>query len=134
MGMNDRGAPQGETEFERNARAMFEASIESLDAGTLSRLNQARNRALEAAAATRSRRRLWLQWAPAGALAASILAAALLLRTPVTDPTATLGATAAPAPVELLAAGEDLDIASEAELAFYEWIAADPAADAEVGG
>lgn len=132
--MNDPGSPQRETEFERNARAMFEASIDSLDARTLSRLNQARNRALEAASAARSRRRAWLTWAPAGALAASVLAAALLLRTPATDPTNAASAVTSPAAVELLAAGDDLDIAAEADLGFYEWIAADPAADVEIGG
>ena len=54
--MNEPGTRQSEAEFERNARAMFDASIASLDARTLSRLNQARNRALQAASTASSRR------------------------------------------------------------------------------
>ena len=130
--MNAPRDKHGETEFERTARAMFDASIDSLDARTLSRLNQARHRALDAAAASRSRRRLWLMWAPAGALAAGVFAAALLLRGPIDDPTV---AAETQAPVELLAAGEDLDIAAEADLEFYAWAeVADDATSSGFGG
>ena len=65
--MNEPGTRQSEAEFERNARAMFDASIASLDARTLSRLNQARNRALQAASTASSRRHVWLAWVPAAA-------------------------------------------------------------------
>jgi len=130
--MNEPGNRQSEAEFERNARAMFDASIASLDARTLSRLNQARNRALQAASAASSRRHVWLTWAPAGALAAGVLAVALVLRLPATAPSADAGPANPPAPVELLAAGEDLDIAAEADLGFFEWIAS--AQEDGVGG
>jgi hypothetical protein len=132
--MSDPGSRhEHESDFERHARQTYDSSLDRLDAGTLSRLNQARNRALEAAVNARSRRRAWLGWAPAGTLAAGVLAAALLLRTPSTDPTIAAGVTP-PAPVELLAAGEDLDIAAEADLGFYEWMAADAGPADEVGG
>jgi len=132
--MNDPGSRQNEAEFERSARQTYESSLASLDARTLSRLNQARNQALDAAATARLRRPGWLAWVPAGAFAAGVLAAALLVRTPVSDPALATGAAIPPAPVELLAAGEDLDIAAEADLGFYEWMAVDSAPADEVGG
>ena len=137
--MKDPGRQAGETEFERHARAMFDASIDSLDARTLSRLNHARHHALEAAAASRPRQRAWAYWAPVGALAASVLAAALLLRGPVFDPAPDPSAQLPVAPeadaVELLAAGEDLELATEADLDFYAWVeAADSSAANGRGG
>ena len=137
--MNDPGRQAGETEFERNARAMFDASIESLDARTLSKLNHARHRAVEAAAVSRPRHRAWGYWAPLGALAASVVAVALLLRgtgfDPAPNPSAQLPAVPEADAVELLAAGEDLELATEADLDFYAWVeAAHSAASNGIGG
>jgi len=133
--MNDPVSRQNEAELERSARQAYESSLERLDAHTLSRLHQARNQAIEAAATARLRRPGWLVWVPAGALAAGVLSAALLVRTPVSDPALATGVAIPPAPVELLAAGdEDLDIAAEADLGFYEWMAVDSEPEDEVGG
>ena len=127
-----------ETEFERNARAMFDASIDSLDARTLSKLNHARHRAVEAAV-SRPGHRAWGFWAPLGALAASIVAVALLLRGPGFDPAPNPSAQLPVVPeaeaVELLAAGEDLELATEADLDFYAWVqAADSSVSNGIGG
>jgi hypothetical protein len=137
--MNDPGRQTGETEFERNARAMFDASIESLDARTLSKLNHARHRALQAAAVSRPGHRPWGYWAPLGVLAASVVAVALLLRGPGSEPAPSSSAQLPVVPeaeaVELLAAGEDLELATEADLDFYAWVAAaDSAASSGIGG
>jgi hypothetical protein len=137
--MNDPGRQASETEFERNARAMFDASIESLDARTLSRLNHARHRAVEAAGLSRPGHRNRSYWAPVGALAASVVAAALLLRAPGFDsapnPSAQLPLVPEAEAVELLAAGEDLELATEADLDFYAWVeAANASASNGIGG
>jgi anti-sigma factor RsiW len=142
MDMNGEQTQAGLPNLERQARAAFDASVDSLDGATRSRLNQSRQRALAAAASTASgpaRRpgpgRAWHTWAPAGALAAGVLATALLLRAPGNDPAqdaAVLATAAAPvaeeaageAPLEVLAAGDDeFEIAtSDEELEFYAWI------------
>jgi len=72
-----------QNDVEGRARAAFEATVAGLDAATLSKLNQSRQRALAAAAGVRSQpNSRWWAWAPAGALAAVALAAVLLLRAP----------------------------------------------------
>jgi hypothetical protein len=109
--------------MERRAREVFDASVDGLDAHTRSRLNQARQAAT--AELVRSRSPLWRTWAPAGALAAAALVAVLLWRAPAGDAERGQQAQAVvdPAdPVEILAADEDLDLATE-DLDFYEWVA-----------
>jgi hypothetical protein len=114
--------------FEQRAREVFDASVDGLDARTRSKLNQARQAAT--AELERSRRPSWLAWAPAGGLAAAALVALLLWRAPGTPDAQVqqVQAQEAPAPgdngdaVEILAAGEDLDLVSE-DLEFYEFVA-----------
>ena len=148
--MNDRTNQAGFEQLERRARAAFDASVESLDGATLSRLYQSRQRALAAAegaqpAHRRGLARGWHTWAPAGAIAAGLLAVAMLLRAPGGDPAqdaAVLATAAAPAvaesateaPLEVLAAGDDeFEIATAGEdLEFYAWIEL-AAADAVAG-
>ena len=140
--MNDH---RDETEFrdlERRARAAFDASVESVDARARSRLNQARQRAIAAvsgAPAARQVRRGWTMWAPAGALAASVLVAALLMRGPTGDerppPVASHPAALGHEPLEMLAAGEEFEIAtSDEELEFYEWVEVAAVADTSTNG
>lgn len=128
--MNDH---RDETEFrdlERRAREAFDASVESVDAPTRLRLNQARRRAVASvsgAPPARQARRGWATWAPAGALAASVLVVALLMRGPTGDepspPVASHPAALGHEPLEMLAAGEEFEIAtSDEELEFYEWV------------
>ncbi|HVN41502.1 MAG TPA: hypothetical protein VMT50_01875 [Steroidobacteraceae bacterium] len=109
-----------QSEFERRAREAFEASVEGLDARTRSRLNQARQAAT--AELERSRRSRWILWAPAGALAAAVL---VVPRTPgingAEGPRAQV-ADGATVPVEVLVADDDLAIAKDDDLDFYEWV------------
>ena len=115
------------TQFERRARELFAESVDGIDGATLSRLNQARQRALASATAV-PRARRWSTWIPAGALAASCVLAALLLWRMPPEGTGSTAAPVAQAPaapvdaVELLAAGEDLELAAEADLEFYAWV------------
>ena len=126
--MKEHPDDRDEAELERHARNVFKASVDDLDAATLSRLHRSRQQALDAAAGRKRSGWRWTVWAPAGALAASVLAAVLLLRSPSeTGVPVQVAATAANAdvpqdPFELLAAGEDLALATEADLEFYAWV------------
>lgn len=111
----------GRTELETRAKELYDAGVAGLDGATRSRLAQARARALESA---RQRRPFvpgrW--WLPAGAVAAAVLAAVLVLEAPQ-----------APAPaVELTALGDldillgDEDLELLEELEFYAWLEEQP--------
>jgi hypothetical protein len=123
--------------FERQARAAFDDSVNQLDAATLSRLNQSRQRALDAARGRSPAAQRWWTWAPAGALAAAALAAVLLGRAPSAPETVATHAPvtanaptdAALDPLTVLAAGDDLDLAAEADLEFYAWVELETAVD-----
>lgn len=101
------------------ARALLETSAHDLDAATVSRLNQARQRALNEAA---PRARLWV-WPRRLAVAASLLLAVAMLWP---DGPGSIAPTAAPTlspeDAELLADGE-LEMTDELE--FYAWLDAD---------
>jgi hypothetical protein len=133
--MSEHPDDRDDAELERQVRNVFKASVDGLDAATLSRLNRARQQALEAAADHKRSGWGWTAWAPIGALAASVLAAVLLLRTP-SETGAPAQAAATPTnalapqdPLELLTAGEDLDLATEADLEFYAWVELETADD-----
>ena len=101
-----------ERELIEAIRAELDKSADALDAHTLSRLNQARHRAL-----TRQARFSWAsgRWLlPAAATAAvAVLAFNLLTITPA-EPETLLE------DLELLSSVEDMDFYSELE--FYEWL------------
>jgi hypothetical protein len=132
--MNDPAGEHSDADFERQLRATFDASVNGLDAQTLSRLNQSRQRAVEAA---QRRHRWsgvsgWTTWAPVGALAAGVLVAVVVWRmpgepqVPVTARIVVAPAVPAedslPEPLELLTSGEDLELATAADLDFYAWV------------
>jgi hypothetical protein len=128
--MNDPAGEHSDADFERRLRASFDASVDGLDARTLSRLNQSRQRAVEAA----QRRHRWpgvsglTSWAPLGALAAGVLMAVVVWRmpgesqAPVTAQVVVPAADSMPEPLELLASSEDLELAAAADLDFYAWV------------
>ena len=68
-------------DVEKQAKELFDDSVESLDAATLSRLNQGRHRALDELQQSPRAGRL-RRWAPATGIAAAALIAVLLLRGP----------------------------------------------------
>jgi hypothetical protein len=122
------------TEFERRTQAVLDASVERLDGRTRSRLNQARQRALEEYAARRASP--WKRWfspgalLPAGALAAAALVAITLWNAPrgIDGETNFVRGEAAAAfeDLELLADGEAFSGEGEiADYEFYEWAAAE---------
>ena len=133
--MNDQPDDRDDAALERHARSVFQASVDELDAATRSRLNRSRQQALAVAAGRSRTGWRWTVWAPVGALAAGVLAAALLLRSP-SETGSPVPVAQAPAsvdlqqdPLELLTAGEDLDLATEADLEFYAWVELETADD-----
>ena len=106
----------------RRAREVFDASVESLDAETRTRLSRARFQAV--AAANRRRPSNWRTWVPAAAVAATVIVAVAIWRTPeLAESPATVAASGDTAldAVDMLADGEALDLV-ENDLAFYEWL------------
>ena len=105
--MNDELEPP---DFQKRAQALFEDSVERLDAGTRSKLTQARNRALDEVKQGATRR--WM-WAPAGGFAvAAVIAVGVVLwpgRAPQPE-----------------AAIDDLEIAADSgllqDVEFYAWL------------
>lgn len=106
--------------FEERSREVFESSVERLDARTRSRLNQARQQALEEIKKG-SARRYWLG-APLGGLAAAALIAVLLARGG--DETAAPNLESGSLPLD------DFDIVADTDsfemirdVEFYSWLA-----------
>ena len=122
------------TPFERSARAVLEQSVLHLDARTRSRLNQARQAALAAAARPSWWSRLTLVPA-AGAVAAALLVAVVLwhrepaLEIPVLD-----AQRSAVEDLDLLADSEGLELMQDGDGSFYEWAATQADASAESDG
>jgi len=114
------------TEFERNARAVLEESIARTDGRTRSRLNQARQRAVEAAGA---RHRPWWRsfviMPAAGAVTAALLVAVMVWhREPLGRESPLLeGRVTAVEDMDLLADAEGLDLIEGWDGPFYEWAA-----------
>ena len=105
---------KSDEQFAREAKVLFDGSVDKLDAATLSTLNQGRHRALEAARAPRGE---WLRWVPAAGVATAVLIAVM-----VTLP--------GPSQVEVMPeAMTDMDILlgednfeMYEELEFYSWL------------
>ena len=55
-----------DAELERQARILFKASVDDLDAATLSRLHRSRQQALDAVAGRKHTGWRWTAWAPVG--------------------------------------------------------------------
>jgi anti-sigma-K factor RskA len=114
------------SEFERNARTVLEESVSRIDGRTRSRLNQARQAAVEAAT---SRRRFgWRTFtfmpAAGAVVAAAIVALVLWHREPSTlEPPVFEGQRLTAEDVDLLADVEGLDLMEGWDGPFYEWAA-----------
>ena len=119
----------------RRAREVFDASVDALDDATRARLGRARYAAV-AATERRARPAPWLRWVPAVAVASTAVVAVALWRAqdpsiPTADSAAEVDAQLEA--VEVLAAGEDLDLV-ENDLEFYEWLDATHFADTGTTG
>ena len=110
------------TGLENRARAVFDESVEHLDAEIRSRLNRARQAAL-AADREPARAPAWRSWAPVGAVAAGVVAAVLWRMPGVNDvPQVQINGEAPIEIVELAAEGDDFELLTE-DPEFYTWVA-----------
>ncbi len=101
--------------FGKKAKAAFDASVDELDAATLSKLNASRNKALEEL--TRPKRQ-WSRWAPATGVAAAVMVAVMWLQSPtaVNDVAGPVNVT----DMEILLGEDSIEMLEELE--FYSWI------------
>ncbi len=121
--MNERHDMGTEEAFAARAKQLFDESVAGLDAETRSRLNRARQAALEE---LRSDRSVWVQWAPAAGVAtAAIVAVVLWTGIPSVDE---LAAEASAADFEILLTEDSFEMLEDLE--FYSWIDLNEEADA----
>ena len=121
--MSERQTEQ--TELERRAKGAFDESVSAIDAATLSRLTQARHRALqELDAGRRWPWRVVRDFRLAGALAATALVAVLLVWRGQWVPDAGLEAPPV-ADLDILLGDEPLEMLDE-DLEFYAWLEEQP--------
>ena len=98
----------------REAKTLFDASVDGLDAATLSTLNRGRHRALEEAQSPRSE---WLRWAPAAGVASAALIAVMVT---LPGPSEVDVMPAAMADMEILLGEDSIEMLEELE--FYSWL------------
>ena len=130
--MNGHDLEPRDEALERRAREAFEASVARIDDDTRSRLREARRAAV---AGLESRRRpAWRGWAPVALAASAALVAVLLWRAPADSPqpVASSGVAESMEELEMVAAGDDLDLVVE-DLEFYAWLEAS-ALEGDAGG
>lgn len=121
--MNDTGNKAPITD---RARELFDESVERLDAGALSRLNQGRHRALEELARSGSKAQ-WSRWIPATGVAAVAVLAVMVMRGPAAVDL--IESTVSASDFEMLLEAESLEMFENLE--FYSLL---DALDQEVGG
>lgn len=109
--------PLDEKELTTQAKALFDDSVERLDAATLSRLNQGRQKALQEIRDTGSAGE-WARWVPAGGLAAAAVVAVALWQGAPVEHSAPAAGTATD--FEIMLSEDSLDMLEELE--FYSWI------------
>jgi hypothetical protein len=125
--MNEQLPGEPRDSFEERSRALFHESVDGLDFALRSRLTQARNAALEAAAA---RRTSWFSrigvLAPAGVTAAAVLGAFLWLGSPLSQHAVTVAdGQSSLEDLELVASadegsGDAMDMLQD-DIEFYDW-------------
>jgi len=115
-----------ESGFERRARMVLEESLSRVDARTRSRLNRARQAALEAAAVRRPFWRSFSAMPIAGAVAAAVLAFALTLfmHGPLHQAPRGDGSQPALEVLDMLADDDSIALMENYDHSFYEWAAA----------
>lgn len=101
-------------EFKQRAKADFDASVEKLDAATLSRLNRARHAAL---AELQQPTRQWSRWMPATGVAAAALVVVMLMQGPESIEAPPPSAVA---DMEILLGEDSIEMLEELE--FYSWL------------
>ncbi len=113
--MNERTTHEDER-FANEAKALFDDSVERLDAATLSQLNQRRQAAV-AEASNEGRRIHWGRWMPATGVAAAAIVAVVMLQG---QPDDVIRETTTATDFEILISDDNLEMIEELE--FYSWL------------
>ena len=109
--------PLDEEKLRTQAKALFDDSVERLDAATLSRLNQGRHKALQEIDSAGPAGH-WARWVPAGGLAAAAVVAVVVWQgVPVEHSAPVEGTTT---DFEILLSEDSLDMLED--LYFYSWM------------
>ena len=109
--------PLDEKELTAQSKALFDDSVERLDAATLSRLNQGRQQALQEIRDTGTAGQ-WARWVPAGGLAAAAVVAVVVWQGMPVEHSAPAAGTATD--FEIMLSEDSLDMLEDLE--FYSWI------------
>lgn len=121
--------PMDEKDLAGQAKALFDDSVERLDAATLSRLNQGRQKALQEVRGAGPAGQ-WARWVPAGGLAAAAVVAILVWQGAPVEQSAPAAGSAAD--FEIMLSEDSLDMLEDLE--FYSWIdTANLDSDSDVG-
>lgn len=104
-------------ELAKQAKSMFDDSVERLDAATLSRLNRSRQQALAELDRTRPVGH-WARWVPATGVAAAAVVAVMVWQGEAVD--VTLPANGSVTDFELLLGEDSFEMIENLE--FYSWI------------
>lgn len=135
MSAPDDDSGTGDARFERDAARLLREDPRELDAATLSRLNRARQAALEEYE-RQKRRPAWLPasgWQPAiGVAAVAAIAVALSVgRVPGNRPAADDALADKAVELEVMLDDENLEMIEDLE--FYDWLEADLSSEADPG-
>jgi len=109
--------PLDEKQLAEQAKALFDDSVERLDAATLSRLNQGRQQALQELRDTGSGGE-WARWVPAGGIAAAAVVAVVVWQGVPVEHSAPAAGTATD--FEIMLSEDSLDMLEDLE--FYSWM------------
>jgi hypothetical protein len=109
--------PMDENELATKARALFDDSVERLDAATLSRLNQGRQQALQEIRETGPGGQ-WARWVPAGGVAAAAVVAVVMWQGTPVEHSAPEAGTATD--FEIMMGEDSLEMLEDLE--FYSWV------------
>lgn len=119
--MNERNDVSAKKAFSEKAKTLFDESVDNLDGETRSRLNRGRHAALAQIDNGRTAwmgHPPWIQWAPAGGVAAAaVLAVVLWTGNPAVDE---LASPAMATDIEILLTEDSLEMLEDLE--FYSWI------------
>jgi hypothetical protein len=113
--MNERNRNTADEAFADKAKQLFDASVDSLDGETRSKLNRGRQAAL---AELKPGGRQWAQWIPAGGVAVAAVAALVVWSTSMRLPE--LDTPGVASDMEILLTEDSLEMLEDLE--FYSWI------------
>lgn len=103
---------ESQKSFEKRAKALFDESVDQLDAATLSQLNRRRHAAL---AELHGHRLRWARWAPAAGVTAALVVAVMLAL-----PQAPVDSALPVSDMDILLGEDSIEMLEDLE--FYAWL------------